>query len=604
MALAVIKSGQNANNLYDFAVMNYTLYMVNGIDRNQAYAGDSCRNMGLDAPKTLRTGFTTGGATASAGTTVVLDTAASTTNNAYKGGIITIDGIVRIITSYVGSTRTATVNAAWGAVKAEGTAYTIIQHCVATNGTSGLIDGGTYGIKITFYDQDHDIESNASAVVTATSVAASGKITLTFLPHPVGQSNVTHWKIYRTLASGTTYYLDQPASAENCTIESNSLVKIDSWAGDESVVLSLTDDSLSVLSAYNGTFENNTFLTAPFIEAGKNRVFMAGPVRYNTGTVQVANGSTSVLGVGTEFASGNIGLDFVIADNYYAYEVSTVESDTRLTLASAYAETSAPAGSVYAIVNNCNTVVFSEKVGNALYPESINRTGNWVLAEPGDNDEITGLQRIGDDDFIIFKKNHQYRLQGTDEDNFDAPGFLANEGAAGNWGIENVDGYIVYNTPDAGIHRTTGSGMPENISAAIENFLANDTIAETRNKYAFLKFFKRERELWCALTAYGSTTNDLVYVWKPDIGQWFKYTGIYINCMEEVTDSNGLRQLYTGDAHGWVWKQDSGTNDGVPGGTVKGRITGVSSSTSTSTSTTSSTSTSTSTTTSTTTTGA
>lgn len=110
---------------------------------------------------------------------------------------------------------------------------------------------------------------------------------------------------------------------------------------------------------------------------------------YQTGTVTTVNGSASVLGVGTAWASQvKIG-DILTIDRATYYKVATVVSDTELALASPYLGPSA-AGQIYAIVvdfNNAAANWLQAAIGLLTPPDRVasvfGRTGE-VTAQSGD----------------------------------------------------------------------------------------------------------------------------------------------------------------------------------------------------------------------------
>lgn len=110
---------------------------------------------------------------------------------------------------------------------------------------------------------------------------------------------------------------------------------------------------------------------------------------YQTGTVTTVNGSASVLGVGTTWASQvKIG-DILTIDRATYYKVATVVSDTELALASPYLGPSA-AGQIYAIVvdfNNAAANWLQAAIGLLTPPDRVasvfGRTGE-VTAQSGD----------------------------------------------------------------------------------------------------------------------------------------------------------------------------------------------------------------------------
>ena len=71
--------------------------------------------------------------------------------------------------------------------------------------------------------------------------------------------------------------------------------------------------------------------------------------QYSTGTVSINNGSATVTGSGTLWASNVSAADsFTIAGDGVMYDVASVDSDTQITLSVNYAGVTA-SGAVYAI---------------------------------------------------------------------------------------------------------------------------------------------------------------------------------------------------------------------------------------------------------------
>ena len=71
--------------------------------------------------------------------------------------------------------------------------------------------------------------------------------------------------------------------------------------------------------------------------------------QYSTGTATVTNGSATVTGTNTLWASNvTVGDSFTIASTGVMYDVASVDSDTQVTLSAPYAGTTA-SGAVYAI---------------------------------------------------------------------------------------------------------------------------------------------------------------------------------------------------------------------------------------------------------------
>lgn len=113
---------------------------------------------------------------------------------------------------------------------------------------------------------------------------------------------------------------------------------------------------------------------------------------YTTGTVSVTNGSATVTGSGTTFTSGMVGRKIRV-NSGEAYVISAYSSATSITLAVAYAGTTASAQTysiyqdAYDLPTDCETVLNAWDASNRRYiigvpPEDIN-TSNIELSPSG-----------------------------------------------------------------------------------------------------------------------------------------------------------------------------------------------------------------------------
>lgn len=75
----------------------------------------------------------------------------------------------------------------------------------AAEGSSGVLDAGTYQYKVTFL-YDGFQESNPNATAASVTVGASKQVALSGIPTGASGQGVTARKIYRTLAGGSVYY--------------------------------------------------------------------------------------------------------------------------------------------------------------------------------------------------------------------------------------------------------------------------------------------------------------------------------------------------------------------------------------------------------------
>lgn len=141
-----------------------------------ASAGRILRTIGLPGSFVIHSGTAQAGAT----TTITLDTAASTTNNAYLGTLITLTGgtglgQTRTIVNYVGATRVATVNRPWVTTPNNTTTFAIYANTASLFSDEGTAQaGGATSITLaTTASATNDLYANS--FVTITSGTGSGQ---------------------------------------------------------------------------------------------------------------------------------------------------------------------------------------------------------------------------------------------------------------------------------------------------------------------------------------------------------------------------------------------------------------------------------------------
>lgn len=105
---------------------------------------------------------------------------------------------------------------------------------------------------------------------------------------------------------------------------------------------------------------------------------------YRTGTVSVTSGAKIVTGVGTSWLSSLVVGNYFFMPNGYKYSITSIDSDTQITLSTNYVGSSA-SGVAYFIITNINTVlVLSQDTRNfsivGTYMISSNQQFNHVWA--------------------------------------------------------------------------------------------------------------------------------------------------------------------------------------------------------------------------------
>jgi len=132
----------------------------------------------------------------------------------------------------------------------------------AAAGSGGSLSAGDYKFKVTYVDNEGN-ESNASDASTAETAVDDDLIAVSSIPVYSGSDyNVVARKIYRTLANGETYYLDN-------TISDNSTTSYDSTQADTTLV---TQNSLEY---YHGEDHDTPPAAPDLIAVRGGRIILA-----------------------------------------------------------------------------------------------------------------------------------------------------------------------------------------------------------------------------------------------------------------------------------------------------------------------------------------
>jgi hypothetical protein len=317
-----------------------------------------------------------------------------------------------------------------------------------TNGQN--ISAGSYPAGTSGYVTINVIDANTFSLNGWT--AASGQlgisfsygsagITYTNVPVPTDAKVVRRQILRNTNGQTQTFYVD----VDTTDISSVTLTTTRSDA-------SLQAQTAVPLLRPDGSVNANRYDVPP---AHKNclahhlgRMFAAGEVLYNTGNVQVTNGSASVTGIGTAFTSSMVNRFLYIRGATQPYQITTVNTTTQvLTLTVNYAD-STDLFAVYGIrpaPAERRLVYYSE----AGFPEAWPPTNAFSLQEDGD--EITALVQKGAYLYIL-EKRHAYRFTFQTDPALDAFTFLVlQRGCVNNRSWCNVEG-ATYLLDEQGIH--------------------------------------------------------------------------------------------------------------------------------------------------------
>ncbi len=265
---------------------------------------------------------------------------------------------------------------------------------IAGQSTAGSI-WGNYIAYCRFVD-DAGIPSNLSPVtsIAITSGGAKTGFTYTNVPQPTVRGDKT--EIYRNSRGQTvTLYRDvADASATEHTART-----------DGELVL---EQSLRILSR-EGWPNANRFTQPPdwasVVVSFQNRTWWGVPVDYDFGTATASTSTTNVQFTGTKLTAQMEGRN-LHASGFQAAEISSVDSNTSVTLTSAPTAGFGSAGDYYVICTdpaNYNTILFSEP-GE---PESVPTDNALTLQEDGDR--LRGMMPLGAY-LYLFKQRHVYRM--------------------------------------------------------------------------------------------------------------------------------------------------------------------------------------------------
>ena len=228
-----------------------------------------------------------------------------------------------------------------------------------------------------------------------------------------------------------------------------------------------TQEAIPLLTSTGALFANThgfppswKSVTASYL----SRVFAAGEVVYNVGSVVVTSGSQTVLGIGTRWPENFNGRNLYISDPPGEYEIESVDvADQTITLVNAY---NGPTNqfAVYGIrapSSEWRTIYYTPP-GD---PESWPATFGLTLQDDGD--EITGLMQLGSFLYIL-ENRHIYRLTFLTDPAVDGAIFLSSRRGCISqrlWVQAEATAYLM---DQLGIHSFTG-GASVPISDSIQD---------------------------------------------------------------------------------------------------------------------------------------
>lgn len=301
------------------------------------------------------------------------------------------------------------------------------------------------------------------------SLTISGRrINYSNLPVPT-DPKVVRKEIFRTLSGGgATLYLDQTVTTLSATTASSN---------DDDSVISLRD--AIVLQDADGNDIYNVNGVPPDYKAVMlnhlGRVFGAVEAVYTTGHVEVTNGGTTVIGVGTNWTQPMTTRYLYVIGGLKPYRISTigavVNGRQTMVLGETYTGPTDSFG-VYAIRPDPvhrRTIMFSEP----FKPQSWDPTNALSIQET--RDELTAMVSQGAYLYVIERK-HIHRLAYDDSPVTDGAVFLmAQRGVVNQRSWVSV-GEMLYMLDEQGVHKYDGNRQSEQISSPIQDLWRTDGI--------------------------------------------------------------------------------------------------------------------------------
>lgn len=208
----------------------------------------------------------------------------------------------------------------------------------------------------------------------------------------------------------------------------------------------------------------------PFIAELRGRIFAVGSRRYSEGSVQVTNGSATVVGVGTNWTGSLVGRRFIAGTREYLIQ-SVDEEDQELTLSVTYAgETDLFA--LYVIAPYAAEELVVRWSDPTAGPEAWPLSAQLLL--PQDGDIITGIVNYGDALYIT-KQRNIYRLNFTEDPAVDGEvSPAARRGCINHRCAVTVEGACMMLDRE-GIHAFVGGPNPQHISLPVGDLFREET---------------------------------------------------------------------------------------------------------------------------------
>lgn len=341
---------------------------------------------------------------------------------------------------------------------------------IASSGTGDIT--GTYSAYVRWLDADGNPSnlspiSNTISTIQDSPTPAEGEVAEVIGAETIEYSNVpitdnervVRVQILRNTNGQTrVFYVD--VDSTDLTGDTFSSALTDSELSAQEIVPLFDADGRSIANKY-GVPPTHIAFIAPF----QGRLFGAGVIEYAEGNAQTTFGSTSVVGIGTQWVHAMEGREFYVSDRDEVYAIESIDQSTQvITLDRAY-EGETDLFAEYTIKPppiQRRLVYFCEATSFDAWP-AVNA---FEIEENGD--EVSGIASAESFLFIL-QFNHIYRLTYSVNPIIDGGIFLAaDRGCVNDRCWVKVESTI-YLMDEQGVYSFAAGGEPEPLSAPIQD---------------------------------------------------------------------------------------------------------------------------------------
>ena len=384
----------------------------------------------------------------------------------------------------------------------------------SSSGTTGNITGATFAAPIVITSAAHGLATGDTVLVSGVggNTSANGTWTITVvdaddfsLDGSSGNSTYTGSGSWIAGIS-TIIYTNVPVPTDPKVVRRQILRNLDGEASVYYVDIDTTDLTsttftstqtdtqlaaglaVTILTPAGLPLANLNFIAPNWktsLASHLSRLFLGGQYNEQRGACIVTNGSTQVIGVGTDWVAGLVGRAFYVVGGTVTYQVSSVDTVNQIiTLTTGYTEAS-DNFALYSIAPQPAEfrLIYYTPAG---LPESW--PPFYALSIQEDNDEITGLMARGSFLYIL-EKRHIYKFTFQDDPAVDGAIFLScNRGCINNrsWVLVDNDAYML---DEYGLHKFDSDGTVKSISEQIGEIFRPGSLYKYQINWSASRFF-------------------------------------------------------------------------------------------------------------------